>query len=235
MNGARLIPRRLGHERCWIEWRSECGCCALFLRRPANNHDVWRRVCFPLTRPLATARRRLRPISVSGSERIGWRQAAAESERSFPLSVHRVRRRRAVRLARRSVQQAQTAAPPASPSCRRCAQPHGITSRQRLRCAEPKSTPLYVVVGMAKVAAAESERLIPPRGPCATSDGVRLSVQTLAIGLDTPSALAATSGARIFIAQGSGDVYVSEGQPDSPDPCISLPDVSESGRGLVGD
>src|SRR4051812_28639370 len=98
----------------------------------------------------------------------------------------------------------------------------------------PKSSPIYVVVAIAKMSMVGRISSAVPRA-VATSDGTRLTVETLAIGLDTPSALTATADGRVFIAQASGEVYVWQGNRILPAAAVSLADVQQlPGVGLVG-
>jgi glucose/arabinose dehydrogenase len=67
-----------------------------------------------------------------------------------------------------------------------------------------------------------------------TSDGIRLTVETLAIGLVAPSALAATADGRVFIAERAGNILVWEGGHVLSPPALELSDVAlTSDVGLV--
>jgi glucose/arabinose dehydrogenase len=67
-----------------------------------------------------------------------------------------------------------------------------------------------------------------------TSDGARVSVDTLVTGLDAPSSLAATPDGRVFVAQASGKVSIWQGGL-LPTPAVILSDVQRApGTGLVG-
>jgi glucose/arabinose dehydrogenase len=97
----------------------------------------------------------------------------------------------------------------------------------------PKSESLYVLVAGTKSAVAARAGTLPRT--ITTSDGVRVTVETLATGLDMPSALAATPDGRLFIAQGSGDVHVWQANQLLSTPAVTLAGVQRApGVGLVG-
>ena len=68
-----------------------------------------------------------------------------------------------------------------------------------------------------------------------TLDGTRIIVDTIATGLDTPSALAMTADGRIFVAQASGVVSVWQGNQLLSSSTPALRDVQRvAGAGLIG-
>jgi glucose/arabinose dehydrogenase len=93
-----------------------------------------------------------------------------------------------------------------------------------------RSSPLHVTVMATKgtSAARRSSSVVT------TLDGVRFVVETLATGLDAPSALAVAPDGRVFVAQRSGEVVVWQGG-QSISLALSLGDALRAGDlGLIG-
>lgn len=68
-----------------------------------------------------------------------------------------------------------------------------------------------------------------------TSDGLHLVVETLATGLTAPSALATTPDGRVFVAERNGSILVWEGGELSTRPAFELGDVVQTSEtGLIG-
>jgi glucose/arabinose dehydrogenase len=68
-----------------------------------------------------------------------------------------------------------------------------------------------------------------------SADGTRVAVETLAAGLDAPSALSTTPDRRIFVAQASGEISVWQGGGVLLAPAVKLKGVQRvSGAGLIG-
>jgi glucose/arabinose dehydrogenase len=176
------------------------------------------------------------PISISGSERIGWNQLAADASQASgyrytayvddePFGLPDAACDGAGEIGFTCVARL----PPVSVG------PHRIEIASSDGGLEsPKSSPIYVVVAMTKAAAVARVASSAPRR-ITTSDGTHVTVETLATGLDTPSALAATADGRVLIAQGSGDVWVWQANRILSTPAARLADVQRvPGVGLVG-
>jgi glucose/arabinose dehydrogenase len=72
-------------------------------------------------------------------------------------------------------------------------------------------------------------------GPVVTADGVRLSVQEVARGLEIPWSLAFAPDGRLFVTERVGRVRIIAGGQLRADPALTLPDVAAVGEGgLLG-
>jgi len=176
------------------------------------------------------------PIAIVGSEKIGWNQIAADANQAsvYQYSLHvdgvPLPLPDAACQSSGDTNFACLARLPSMP-----AGPHRfeITATDS-GLESPPSTPLYVVVAMAKSAATARVTGTAPRTITA-SDGTDVTIETLATGLDTPSALGATPDGRIFVAQGSGDVWVWQANQILSRPAVRLADAQRvPGVGLVG-
>ena len=174
------------------------------------------------------------PISITGTEYIAWNQAAADvsqaSRYQYAAFVDDV----AFVLADVGCQDQGGAVilcadrlPPMS------AGPHRIElAASDTGLESPRSSPVYVLMigkGEAIAAAGSSASRV-----ITTSDGARVSVETLVTGLDSPSSLAATPDGRVFVAQASGKVSIWQ-RGLLPTPAAILSDVQRvPGAGLIG-
>jgi glucose/arabinose dehydrogenase len=87
------------------------------------------------------------------------------------------------------------------------------------------------------VAAATAPAVLPSVAPLAMTaqDGTRFNIETLATGLDAPSAVAATPDGRLFIAQRSGTILVWQNGRVLPEPALQLSDAAAMDDvGLIG-
>ena len=175
------------------------------------------------------------PISVLGTERMGWDQAVTDAAQASGIQFSAYVDDGRVALDARCQQAAETAftcsapLPPMSSGAHRLeltAAANGIES--------PRSSPIYLTVTVVKAATA------PVRSGAAshvvtTLDGTRIIVDTIAAGLDAPSALAMTADGRIFVAQASGVVSVWQGNQILSPPALTLGDAQRvAGAGLIG-
>jgi aldose sugar dehydrogenase len=94
----------------------------------------------------------------------------------------------------------------------------------------PKSAALVVNLIASKISGAIA--VVSRAGT--TQDGIQLIVETLAVGLTAPSALAVTPDGHVFIAERSGKVRIWEGGQLLPTPALELYDVVQTNDvGLV--
>jgi glucose/arabinose dehydrogenase len=175
------------------------------------------------------------PISVLGTERLGWdllgSDAAQASGILFTAYVDDV----PAALDARCQQTAETAftctasLPPMLPG------PHRLELTATAAGLESAhSLPIYMTVAFAKSTTAPIRSGAVSR-VVTTLDGTRIVVDTIATGLDAPSALAMTADGRIFIAQASGDVSVWQGNQILSPPALTLRDAQRvTGAGLIG-
>lgn len=179
------------------------------------------------------------PISIVGTERIGWYQMAADASQVSRYQYTAYVDDAPFALGDAFCQSSATTVFTCTASLPQMSVgPHRIeitsseTAGSRLESA--RSSPIYVVVVAANAATAIGAASVAAR-VITTFDGTRVAVETLATGLDAPSALAATADGRIFVAQGSGDVSVWQGGQILSTPAVRLSDVQRvSGMGLVG-
>lgn len=175
------------------------------------------------------------PISVAGTERIGWDQMAPEGSQAFIYQYSAYVDDVPSPLPDAVCQSSGTTSfsclatlPSMSPG------PHRLEITASLYGLEgPRSQPIYLeVVTRARAAARAASA---PPSAITTSDGVPLAVEVLATGLDLPSSLAVTPDGRIFITQGSGNLHVWQENQILTTPAVQLPDMQRApGVGLAG-
>jgi len=169
------------------------------------------------------------PISVAGTERIGWDQAASDLTQASGYQYNAYVDDVPAIL--------DAACQTGTASTFSCAArlPHLQTGLHKLELTatgngveSPRSSPIYVTL-----AAAAATKAIP--GVVTTVDGTRRAIDIVETGLDAPSALAMTGDGRIFIAQSSGIVSVWRGGRVLAAPALVLRDSQRlAGIGLIG-
>jgi aldose sugar dehydrogenase len=174
------------------------------------------------------------PVSVTGTEKIGWDQLADDA--------NQLARIRYVGFVDDAPQELTDAAcgSAATAGAFACVAklPSMSVGLHRLELAavldglqSPKSSPLALNLVGTKSSAAVRE--VSRAGT--TFDGVHLIVETLAVGLTAPSALAATPDGRLFVAERAGGILVLEGGKLLPTPALELRDVAQTNDvGLIG-
>jgi aldose sugar dehydrogenase len=175
------------------------------------------------------------PISIVGTERIGWDQAASDAAEAasyeYTLYVDDA-------LHVRNDAVCQSGSAPTIFACSASLPPMSVglhrlefTARVPDGLESGKSAALYVLVAAVKPA------VVVSAGPRVTTthDGTRFAIETLATGLDAPSALAVLADGRVFIAQKSGDVLVWQGGQILSVPAGKLGDAARTPEvGLIG-
>ena len=185
------------------------------------------------------------PVSVKGTERLGWDQPATTVEELGLL--HYV-----------AYIDGQTRVPLAGASCNQEPGPSGFECSARLPALSrgrhalalaavahfgdaelegPRSTPLSVVVsGVTAPRSATSSLTTEQSGQdrveyaFATRDGVRLAVEVYASGLDDPTSLAFAPDGRLFVAERRGQIRVVRKGTVFAQPALILGDALDAGE-----
>jgi glucose/arabinose dehydrogenase len=172
------------------------------------------------------------PVTITGTERIGWNQSGSTGQiADYQSTAYVDDQPFALDTVCQSTGTVFLCLAPLPPML---SGPHRIEITQSNAGLESaRSAPLYVVLalvkGSAPAGAGRASSVIT------AADGTRISVETLATGLDAPSALSATPDGRLFIAQASGEVSVWQAGRILPVPGVELRDVQRvSGVGLIG-
>jgi aldose sugar dehydrogenase len=171
-------------------------------------------------------------ISVVGTERLSWNQLASDAAQASRLRFSAYVDDAPVALDARC-QPAGTAftcaasLPPMLPG------PHRLELTATAAGLESgRSATIYLTMAAVKTTPVRAGAV---SSVVTTLDGTRVIVDTIATGLDTPSALAMTADGRIFVAQASGDVSVWQGNQLLSSPAPALRDAQRvAGAGLIG-
>jgi glucose/arabinose dehydrogenase len=175
------------------------------------------------------------PINVSGTERLGWNQTATDLNEASRLQY-------TIYVDDGPAPLTDATCQGSSPFSCSARLPQLTAGAHRLEVTatasgleSPRSPSIYVVLVINKGASVAGPVAASAPRSVTASDGAILTLETLATGLDTPSALAATVDGRIFIAQASGTIVVWQANRILAESAIALPDVNRlPGVGLIG-
>ena len=175
---------------------------------------------------------------ITGTERIGWSQQAANTEElaSFRYVIY-------VDAVANDAQGVSCSADagPAGYACTgrlpsMTAGPHALTLSSFIenggaRLESPRSAAITVILLSQSTSAASGSG---DTTIVTTLDGVRLRSQVVVDGLDEPTDLAFAPDGRIFIAERAGRIRVVRGGRQAPRPALALADVfTDGGHGLL--